>query len=70
MSVSSEQHASAKITCETHIHPHSACASCCELPAENEHDHEHRFEIAEVLRVVFVALAATQGESPGLPATS
>jgi cation transport ATPase len=58
MSVSSEQHAAAEITGETHIHPHSACASGCELPAENEHDHEHGFAIAEVLRVVFVALAA------------
>jgi cation transport ATPase len=57
MRVSSEQYVTAEITCETHIHPHSACASC-ELPAEKEHDHEHGFEIAEVLRVVFVALAA------------
>jgi heavy metal translocating P-type ATPase len=58
MSVSSEHHATAEITGETHIHPNSACASCCELPEEKEHDHEHGFEIAEVLRVVFVALAA------------
>src|ERR1700758_2621296 len=58
MSVSSEQHAPAEITGETHVHPNSACASGCEVPAENEHDHEHGFEIAEVLRVVFVALAA------------
>jgi heavy metal translocating P-type ATPase len=58
MSVSSEQHITAEITGETHIHPNSACASCSELPAEKEHDHEHGFKIAEVLRVVFVALAA------------
>jgi cation transport ATPase len=58
MSVSGEQHAPAEITGETHIHPNSACASGCELPAGNEHDHEHGFEIAEVLRVVLVALAA------------
>src|SRR3984893_5583479 len=58
MSVSSEQRANAEIPGEAYIHPHSACASCCELPAENEHGHEHGIEIAEVLRVVFVALAA------------
>src|ERR1700730_3610549 len=58
MSVSSEQHAAAEITGETHIHPHSACASGCELPAENENEHEHGFAIAEALRVVFVTLAA------------
>jgi heavy metal translocating P-type ATPase len=60
MSVSSEPHAPAEITGETHIHPNSACASGCEVPAEHDHDHdhEHGFEIVEVLRVVFVALAA------------
>src|ERR1700758_3511339 len=58
MSVSSEQHAPAEITGETHVHPNSACASGCEVPAENEHDHEHAFELVEVLRVLFVALAA------------
>jgi heavy metal translocating P-type ATPase len=58
MSVSSEQHITAEITGETHIHSNSACASCSELPAEKEHDHEHGFKIAEVFRVVFVALAA------------
>ncbi|MBB5341407.1 heavy metal translocating P-type ATPase [Tunturiibacter gelidoferens] len=56
MSVSSEQNTSAEITAEAHTNPHSACASCCEVPAE--HDHEHGFEVVEVLRVVFVALAA------------
>jgi heavy metal translocating P-type ATPase len=54
MSVSSEQHISAEITSEAHIHHQAACASCGESPAE----HEHGFEIVEVLRVVFVALAA------------
>jgi heavy metal translocating P-type ATPase len=58
MSVSREQHATAEITGEARIHPHSACASCCELPAEHDHEHEHSFEITEVLRVLFVALAA------------
>jgi heavy metal translocating P-type ATPase len=58
MSVSSEQNSSAEITGEAHIHHHSTCASCCESPAEHDHDHEHGFEVAEVLRVVFVALAA------------
>ena len=56
MSVSSEQNISAKITGGAHTNPRSACASCGEVPAE--HDHEHGFEIVEVLRVVFVALAA------------
>ena len=60
MSVSSEQNTSAEITGRAHTNPHSACASCCEVPAEHDHDHdhEHGFEIVEVLRVVFVALAA------------
>jgi heavy metal translocating P-type ATPase len=58
MSVSSEQHTSAKITSEAHIHHQSTCASCGEPTAENNQKHEHGFEIAEVLRVVFVALAA------------
>jgi heavy metal translocating P-type ATPase len=56
MSVSSEQNTSAEITGGAHTDPHSACASCCEVPAE--HAHEHGFEVVEVLRVVFVALAA------------
>jgi heavy metal translocating P-type ATPase len=58
MSVSSEPNASAEITGEAHINHHSTCASCRESPAEHDHDHEHGFEIAEVIRVVFVALAA------------
>ena len=58
MSVSSEQNTSAEITGEAHIHHDSACASCGEPAAEHDHDHEHGFEMAEVLRVVFVALAA------------
>jgi heavy metal translocating P-type ATPase len=60
MSVSSEQNTSAEITGEAHTNFRSACASCCEVPAEHDHDHnhEHSFEIVEVLRVVFVALAA------------
>jgi heavy metal translocating P-type ATPase len=56
MGVTSERHDSHGLTSEAH--PHSACASCCEPPTEHGHDHEHGFEIAEVLRVVFVALAA------------
>jgi heavy metal translocating P-type ATPase len=56
MSVSSEQNTHVEIMVGAHTNPHSACASCCEVPAE--HDHEHGFEIVEVLRVVFVALAA------------
>jgi heavy metal translocating P-type ATPase len=60
MSVSSEQNTSAEITGGAHTNPHSACASCCEVPAEHDHDHdhEHGFEVVEVLRVLFVALAA------------
>src|ERR1700724_605944 len=58
MSVSSEQNTSAEITGEAHIHHDSACTSCGEPAAEHDHDHEHGFEMAEVLRVVFVALAA------------
>jgi heavy metal translocating P-type ATPase len=56
MSVTSERYSSPSVTGEAHIPPHSAGASCCELPAEQDHD--HGFEIAEVLRVLFVALAA------------
>src|SRR5277367_1890849 len=60
MSVSSEQNSSAEITGEAHTNPHSACASCCEVPAEHDHDHDHQHgvEVIEVLRVVFVAVAA------------
>jgi cation transport ATPase len=58
MSVSSEQHTSAEIPGEARIHHQSACAPCGESPAERDHEHEHGFEIAEVLRVIFVALAA------------
>jgi hypothetical protein len=56
MSVTSQRHDSHSLTGEAH--PHSACASCRESPAEPDHDHEHSCEIVEVLRVVFVALAA------------
>ena len=56
MSVSSGQNTSTEITGRAHTNPHSACASCCEVPPE--HDREHGFEIVEVLRVVFVAIAA------------
>src|ERR1700733_896531 len=56
MSISSGQDTSTEITGRAHTNPHSACASCCEVPPE--HDHEHGFEIVEVLRVVFVAVAA------------
>jgi cation transport ATPase len=60
MSVSSEQNTGAEITGEAQTNPHFASASYCELPAEQDHDHDHErgFEIVEVLRVVFVALAA------------
>ena len=60
MSVSSEQNTSAEITGGAQTNPHSACAFCCEVPAEHghDHDHEHGFEVVEVLRVVFVAIAA------------
>ena len=56
MSISSGQDTSTEITGRAHTNPHSACASCCEVPPE--HDHEHGFEIVEVLRVIFVAVAA------------
>src|ERR1700752_237024 len=56
MSVTSEQHNSPSLIGEDSIHSHSSCASCGEVSAE--HDHEHVFQIIEVLRVVFVALAA------------
>jgi len=58
MSVSNEQNTSAAIAGEALIHHDSACASCGEPAAEHDHDHEHGFEIIEILRVVFVALAA------------
>ena len=56
MRVSSGQNTSAELAGRAHTNSHSACASCCEVPPE--HDHEHGFEIVEVLRVVFVAVAA------------
>jgi heavy metal translocating P-type ATPase len=55
MRVTGEQHRS-DLAEEVSIDSHSACASCAE--AGEEHDHEHGFELVEVLRVVFVALAA------------
>ena len=56
MRVSSGQNTSAELAGRAHTNSHSACASCCEVPPE--HDHDHGFEIVEVLRVVFVAVAA------------
>src|ERR1700756_4097468 len=56
MSVTSEQRNSPSLIGEDSIHSHSSCASCGEVSAE--HDHEHSFELIEVLRVAFVALAA------------
>src|SRR6202012_2854797 len=57
---SSEQNTNAIIMGGTHTHSHPVCPSCCEVPAEHDHDHghEHGFDLVEVLRVVFVALAA------------
>ncbi len=56
MSVSSEQNTSAEIMGGAHTNTNSASAFCCEVDAD--HGHEHGFEVVEVLRVVFVALAA------------
>jgi len=64
MSGTNERHSTPGIAGEAHIPPNSADACCCELPAE--YDHEHGFEIAEVLRVFFVALAAAAVEAVGL----
>jgi heavy metal translocating P-type ATPase len=58
MSVTSEQHKSPGLAGEASIHSHSSCASCGEVSAEHDHNHEHGFELIEVLRVVFVVLAA------------
>jgi cation transport ATPase len=58
MSVTSEQHNSPGLAGEASVHVHSSCASCGEVSAEHDHDHEHSFKLIEVLRVVFVALAA------------
>ncbi len=55
MSVTTERHSSAGLTGEAHAAPHSREASCCE---SLEQEHEHSFEVSEVLRVLFVALAA------------
>ena len=57
MSVPNEQHNSPGPAFEASIAPHSSCESCGELSAD--HAHEHGFELIEVLRVVFVTLAAT-----------
>jgi hypothetical protein len=63
MSVTSER----QVTSEGHVAPgfngkaqvphYSASAACCEFHAGHEQDQEHDFEVVEVLRVVFVALA-------------
>ena len=61
MSVISEQHDTPGLAGEASIQSHSHCVSCGaagEASGEHDHDHEHRFELIEVLRVVFVALAA------------
>jgi heavy metal translocating P-type ATPase len=58
MSVTSEQQNSPGLAGEASIHSQSSCACCGEVSAEHDHDHEHGFEFIEVLRVVFVALAA------------
>jgi heavy metal translocating P-type ATPase len=60
MSVLSGQNTSAEITGRANTNPHSSCASCREVTPEHDHDHDHErgFEIVEVLRVVFVAVAA------------
>jgi heavy metal translocating P-type ATPase len=58
MSVTSERHESPGLAREASIHSHSSCVSCGEASAEHDHDYEHGFELIEVLRVVFVALAA------------
>jgi heavy metal translocating P-type ATPase len=46
----------------THLHEHELHSDSPRLPSheghDHEHDHEHAFELAEVFRVVFVALAA------------
>jgi cation transport ATPase len=57
MSVPNERHNSPGPAFEASIAPHSSCESCGELSAD--HAHEHGFELIEVLRVVFVTLAAT-----------
>ncbi len=58
MSVTSEQHNSPGLAGEASIHAPSSCASCAEVSAEHNHDREHGLQLIEVLRVVFVALAA------------
>ena len=50
MSVSSEHHNSPGIAGEASIHSDSSCASCGEVSAEHDHDHEQSFELIEVLR--------------------
>ena len=57
MSVTIEQNNSPGPAFEASIPSHSSCDSCGELSAG--HAHEHGFELIEVLRVVFVTLAAT-----------
>jgi heavy metal translocating P-type ATPase len=59
MSVTSEQRKSAGLTAdEAHPHSRTACASCSEAMDDHDHDHKHGFNLVEVLRVAFVALAA------------
>jgi Cu+-exporting ATPase len=58
MGVTSERHDGSGLTGEVQVPHHSAGAAGCESHAEYEPDHEHGFEVVEVLRVVFVALAA------------
>ena len=58
MSVISEKDDRPGLAGEATIQSHSPCVSSCEVSAEHDHDNERNFELIEVLRVVFVALAA------------
>jgi len=55
MSVTSERHDGSGLIGEVHA-PHESAGATHQ--SNTEHDHKHDFEVAEVLRVVFVALAA------------
>src|ERR1022692_1271669 len=58
MSVTHEPESGLSFGVDEHDSHSAASTVCCDSQTAPEHDHDHRFELVEVLRVAFVALAA------------
>jgi len=58
MSVTHEPESGLSFGVDEHDSHSAASTDCCDSQTAPEHDHDHRFELVEVLRVAFVALAA------------